>query len=261
MRTSSKPISITAHLRLWLNSGDNRTAAAHDPMQILLKDRPRDRSRFPRIRGSQRRLLRPAHDAVPAWILRGCNACCFILRHAVGHTVSYTRLFGSPATPPRRDHVCSSRQPTLGQLPDLLRPSTMSPSSWHLFRVHVRLVALLNLGNIRMALFTIFMLIYVDDIIVASSSQAATDALLKDLSHEFALKDLGDLHFFFGIEVQKVDNGIVLSQAKYAQDILTRWAWLIALVCPRHFLLLRKLLLKTEIICWVQKIALTIEAW
>jgi histone deacetylase 1/2 len=66
------------------------------------------------------------------------------------------------------------------------------------------------------------MLIYVDDIIVASSSQAATDALLKDLSHEFSLKDLGDLSFFLGIEVQKVANGIVLSQAKYAQDILTR---------------------------------------
>jgi histone deacetylase 1/2 len=66
------------------------------------------------------------------------------------------------------------------------------------------------------------MLIYVDDIIVASSSQAATDALLQDLSKEFALKDLGVLHYFLGIEVSKVQNGIVLSQAKYAQDVLTR---------------------------------------
>ena len=41
----------------------------------------------------------------------------------------------------------------------------------------------------------IFVLIYVDDIIVASSSQNATNALLHDLSSEFALKDLGDLHF------------------------------------------------------------------
>jgi histone deacetylase 1/2 len=45
---------------------------------------------------------------------------------------------------------------------------------------------------------TIYMLIYVDDIIVASSSQAATDALLMDLRQEFALKDLGDLNFFLG---------------------------------------------------------------
>ncbi|KAK1661599.1 hypothetical protein QYE76_049758 [Lolium multiflorum] len=56
----------------------------------------------------------------------------------------------------------------------------------------------------------------------ACSSQAATDALLRDLSQEFALKDLGDLNFFLGVEVQKVHNGIVLSQSKYAHDILAR---------------------------------------
>jgi histone deacetylase 1/2 len=40
----------------------------------------------------------------------------------------------------------------------------------------------------------IYLLIYVDDIIIASSSNAATEALLKDLQVEFALKDLGELH-------------------------------------------------------------------
>jgi histone deacetylase 1/2 len=48
-----------------------------------------------------------------------------------------------------------------------------------------------------------FILVYVDDIIVASSSQEAIKALLKDLEREFALKDLGDLHYFLGIEVKK----------------------------------------------------------
>jgi histone deacetylase 1/2 len=52
--------------------------------------------------------------------------------------------------------------------------------------------------------------------------QAAADALLKDLSQEFALKNLGDLSFFLGVELRKVDNGIVLSQSKYAHDILAR---------------------------------------
>ena len=50
---------------------------------------------------------------------------------------------------------------------------------------------------------TIFVLVYVDDIIVASSSTQATECFLKDLEKEFALKDLGDLHSFLGIEVQK----------------------------------------------------------
>jgi histone deacetylase 1/2 len=46
---------------------------------------------------------------------------------------------------------------------------------------------------------TLFILIYVDDIIVASSSQEAVSALLQDLNKEFALKDLGELHYFLGI--------------------------------------------------------------
>ena len=40
---------------------------------------------------------------------------------------------------------------------------------------------------------TIFLLIYVDDIIVTSSSDKAISALLKDLSSHFALKDLGEI--------------------------------------------------------------------
>jgi hypothetical protein len=56
---------------------------------------------------------------------------------------------------------------------------------------------------------TIFLLVYVDDIIVASSTEKATTTLLQDLKEDFPLKDLGDLHYFFGIEVNKVSNGIV----------------------------------------------------
>jgi hypothetical protein len=57
----------------------------------------------------------------------------------------------------------------------------------------------------------IFLLVYVDDIIVASSSSAAITALLRDLQGEFALKDLGPLHYFLGIEVQWSSDGICLT--------------------------------------------------
>jgi histone deacetylase 1/2 len=70
--------------------------------------------------------------------------------------------------------------------------------------------------------FTMFVLVYVDDIIVASSSPLATTALLKDMQAEFALKDLGDLHFFLGIEVKKLDDGLLLFQERYATDVLSR---------------------------------------
>jgi histone deacetylase 1/2 len=69
---------------------------------------------------------------------------------------------------------------------------------------------------------TIFLLIYVDDIIVVNSSSAATTALLADLNKEFAIKDFGDLHYFFGIEVKKMGSGILLSQEKYTSDLLSR---------------------------------------
>jgi histone deacetylase 1/2 len=69
---------------------------------------------------------------------------------------------------------------------------------------------------------TIYMLVYVDDIVVVSSSDSAVDALLHDLGMAFALKDLGELHFFLGIEVKKVSDGIILSQEKYAKELIAR---------------------------------------
>jgi histone deacetylase 1/2 len=66
------------------------------------------------------------------------------------------------------------------------------------------------------------MLIYVDDIIVTSSSNDAIAALLRDLDKNFAIKDLGDLHFFLGIEVKKIQNGLILTQEKYAADLLAK---------------------------------------
>jgi histone deacetylase 1/2 len=68
----------------------------------------------------------------------------------------------------------------------------------------------------------IFVLVYVDDIIVASSSQEAVNALLKDLEQDFALKDLGDLHYFLGIKVKRSREDLTLSQGRYATDVVRR---------------------------------------
>jgi hypothetical protein len=69
---------------------------------------------------------------------------------------------------------------------------------------------------------TVYVLVYVDDIIVASSSSKATTALLQYLESDFALKDLGDLHYFLGIEVTKTQQGIMLNQRKYSEDLLRK---------------------------------------
>jgi histone deacetylase 1/2 len=62
----------------------------------------------------------------------------------------------------------------------------------------------------------------VDDIIVTSSSDDAITVLLHDLRGDFALKDLGLLHFFLDIEVKQVHNGLCLTQEKYAIEILAK---------------------------------------
>jgi hypothetical protein len=68
----------------------------------------------------------------------------------------------------------------------------------------------------------IFILIYVDDIIVTSNSITTIDNLVHCLKQSFAMKDLGSLHYFLGIHVQSWFGGLYLSQTKYVADILDR---------------------------------------
>jgi hypothetical protein len=69
---------------------------------------------------------------------------------------------------------------------------------------------------------TVFILIYVDDIIITSSVPSAIDALLQQLKLEFAVKELGDLNYFLGVEVLHLQSGLLLSQRRYILDLLKR---------------------------------------
>jgi histone deacetylase 1/2 len=66
------------------------------------------------------------------------------------------------------------------------------------------------------------MLVYVDDIVVAGSCPRTIDRLLQSLSQCFPVKDLGRLEYFLGIEAVYNSGGIILSQRKYALDLLHR---------------------------------------
>ncbi|KAJ9678616.1 hypothetical protein PVL29_020712 [Vitis rotundifolia] len=44
--------------------------------------------------------------------------------------------------------------------------------------------------------------------------------LISTLSSEFSLKDLGSLHYFLGLEVKHLPNGLFVSQTKYTRDLL-----------------------------------------
>ena len=69
--------------------------------------------------------------------------------------------------------------------------------------------------------YTIYVLIYVDEIIITGSSKHEVTTLISQLSECFALKDLDHIHYFLGIEVTYLQNAdLLLSQSKYITDLL-----------------------------------------
>ena len=67
---------------------------------------------------------------------------------------------------------------------------------------------------------TAYLLLYVDDIILTASTPDLLQRLTAHLRDEFALKDLGPLHYFLGIEVIRRADGFFLHQQKYAHELL-----------------------------------------
>ncbi|XP_060216786.1 uncharacterized mitochondrial protein AtMg00810-like [Lycium barbarum] len=66
------------------------------------------------------------------------------------------------------------------------------------------------------------LLLYVDDIILTTSSDDLRKSIMTLLSSEFAMKDLGPLSYFLGIAVTLHAGGLFLSQKKYAEEIIER---------------------------------------
>lgn len=62
--------------------------------------------------------------------------------------------------------------------------------------------------------------IYVVDIIIASADDQELKRLLIILSGEFPIRDLGDLRFFFGIQVSRTEAGLHLSRTQYLSNLL-----------------------------------------
>ena len=69
---------------------------------------------------------------------------------------------------------------------------------------------------------TIYLLLYVDDIVLTASSPALLQRTIQALQQEFSMKDLGELHHFLGMHVQRSGSGLLLSQRQYMLDILDR---------------------------------------
>lgn len=66
------------------------------------------------------------------------------------------------------------------------------------------------------------LLIYVDDILLTGSDPLYITSLITHMHTTFSMKELGFVNYFLGISVIKSASGYVLSQQKYASDLLAK---------------------------------------
>jgi hypothetical protein len=66
----------------------------------------------------------------------------------------------------------------------------------------------------------LFILVYVDDILVTGTHGSFIASLLTKLRNDFALKELGELNYFLGIQVHRESSGLHMRQSKYIVDLL-----------------------------------------
>ncbi|XP_030942055.1 uncharacterized protein LOC115967115, partial [Quercus lobata] len=69
---------------------------------------------------------------------------------------------------------------------------------------------------------TILLLLYVDDMIITGDDLSGIQELKDFLSQQFEMKDLGHLSYFLGLEITHSTDGLYITQAKYASDLLSR---------------------------------------
>ena len=68
----------------------------------------------------------------------------------------------------------------------------------------------------------IILLLYVDDMIITGDDVDGIVTLKATLSSRFDMKDLGHLRYFLGIEIASSPQGYLISQSKYASEIIQR---------------------------------------
>ncbi|RVW81302.1 Retrovirus-related Pol polyprotein from transposon RE2 [Vitis vinifera] len=69
---------------------------------------------------------------------------------------------------------------------------------------------------------TIYLLVYVDDIIITGTNTNIIQHCIDLLAQRFSIKDLDVLSYFLGIEVLTTPSGLLLTQRCYISDLLAR---------------------------------------
>ena len=122
-------------------------------------------------------------------------------------------------------HVCL--------LPKALYGLKQAPRAWFerftSYLYHIGFFASDADGNLfiyRHDCHLVFLLLYVDDIILTGNDSVFTTSIIQLLSSTFVLKVLGILHYFLGLQIEYTDLGLFVHQTKYATNLLSKFAML-----------------------------------
>ncbi|XP_074310396.1 uncharacterized protein LOC141646388 [Silene latifolia] len=140
-----------------------------------------------------------------------------------GHLAETVYMHQPPGfrDPKHPDHVCLLQKSLYGL--------KQAPRAWYQrFATFVKTIGFTHsicdnsLFILHKGTDTAYILLYVDDIILASSSGSLRDSIIRHLRSEFAMSDLGPLNYFLGVSAIRHKHGLFLHQRKYAEKILSR---------------------------------------
>lgn len=66
----------------------------------------------------------------------------------------------------------------------------------------------------------LYLAVYVDDILVIGNDLSEVTSIKAYLDSTFKIKGLGPLHYFLGLEFISTPDGMILSQRKFASDLI-----------------------------------------
>ena len=69
-----------------------------------------------------------------------------------------------------------------------------------------------SLFILRHGNLVVYLLVFVDDIVLTGNDPQFLTSLISQLSAAFELKDLGSLNYFLGLQITKTSKGLFLSQ-------------------------------------------------
>ncbi|CAL8138375.1 unnamed protein product [Prunus armeniaca] len=65
--------------------------------------------------------------------------------------------------------------------------------------------------------------VYVDDIVVGSTSDLHVQDFIHVMTSEFEMSLVGELNYFLGLQIKQSHDGIFVSQSKYAKNLVTKF--------------------------------------